>query len=105
MRLLVVRVREAMNTEVCSVYIYDEENNRYLLMATEGLNPDAVGNVSLAASQGLVGLVGSREEPLNVDNAPAHPKFHYLSETGEAPFRSFLRSEERRVGIEWRYTM
>lgn len=90
MRLLVVRVREAMNTEVCSVYIYDEENNRYLLMATEGLNPDAVGNVSLAASQGLVGLVGSREEPLNVDNAPAHPKFHYLSETGEAPFRSFL---------------
>src|SRR5690554_7779301 len=56
MRLLVVRVREAMNTEVCSVYIYDEENNRYLLMATEGLNPDAVGNVSLAASQGLVGL-------------------------------------------------
>src|SRR5690554_124921 len=90
MRLLVVRVREAMNTEVCSVYIYDEENNRYLLMATEGLNPDAVGNVSLSSSQGLVGLVGSREEPINVDNAPAHPKFHFLSETGEDPFLSFL---------------
>lgn len=90
LKLLVVRVREAMNTEVCSVYIFDEENNRYVLMATEGLNPDAVGKVSLAASQGLVGLVGSREEPLNIDNAPAHPKFHYLSATGEAPFLSFL---------------
>lgn len=90
LKLLVVRVREAMDTEVCSVYIFDEENNRYVLMATEGLNPEAVGNVSLAASQGLVGLVGSREEPLNIDNAPAHPKFHYLSATGEAPFLSFL---------------
>lgn len=90
LKIIVTRIREAMQTEVCSVYIFDPETKRYVLMATEGLNPEAVGKVSLSASQGLVGLVGSREEPLNIDNAPAHPKFHYLSATGEAPFLSFL---------------
>ncbi|QQD22580.1 phosphoenolpyruvate--protein phosphotransferase [Oceanospirillaceae bacterium ASx5O] len=90
LNVVVARIREAMHTEVCSVYLFDADSKRYVLMATEGLNPEAVGRVSLSSSQGLVGLVGSREEPINVDNAPAHPKFHFLSETGEDPFLSFL---------------
>lgn len=90
LNVVVARIREAMHTEVCSVYLFDADSKRYVLMATEGLNPEAVGRVSLSSSQGLVGLVGAREEPINVDNAPAHPKFHFLSETGEDPFLSFL---------------
>jgi len=90
LRVVVARIREAMETEVCSVYLYNSENKRYLLMATEGLKANAVGKVSLNSSQGLVGLVGSRAEPINIDNAPSHPKFHFLSETGEDPFMSFL---------------
>ncbi len=90
LKVVVARIREAMHTEVCSVYLFDPDSKRYVLMATEGLKQEAVGRVSLSSSQGLVGLVGSREEPINVDNAPAHPKFHFLSETGEDPFLSFL---------------
>jgi len=90
LKVVVARIREAMHTEVCSVYLYDPESKRYVLMATEGLNQDAVGKVSLMSSQGLVGLVGTREEPLNIDNAPAHPRFQFLPETGEDPFLSFL---------------
>lgn len=90
LRLVVARIREAMQVEVCSIYLAEHESKRYVLMATEGLNPDAVGKVSLNFSQGLVGLVGAREEPINIDNAPEHPKFHFLSETGEMPFQSFL---------------
>ncbi|WP_430460842.1 phosphoenolpyruvate--protein phosphotransferase [Thalassolituus sp. LLYu03] len=90
LKVVVARIREAMATEVCSVYLYDPDSKRYVLMATEGLKQEAVGRVSLSSSQGLVGLVGSRAEPINVDNAPAHPKFHFLSETGEDPFLSFL---------------
>ncbi|MCT7359378.1 phosphoenolpyruvate--protein phosphotransferase [Thalassolituus pacificus] len=90
LKLVVARIRAAMNTEVCSVYLFDPESKRYVLMATEGLKQEAVGRVSLSSSQGLVGLVGSREEPINVDNAPTHPRFHFLSETGEDPFLSFL---------------
>lgn len=90
LKVVVARIREAMKTEVCSVYLFDPDSERYVLMATEGLNQEAVGRVSLGSEQGLVGWVGSREEPINVDNAPAHPRFHFLSETGEDPFLSFL---------------
>ncbi|MFZ5602664.1 MAG: GAF domain-containing protein, partial [Pseudomonadota bacterium] len=88
--VMVSRVRKSMGTEVCSIYLLDHGANRYYLMATEGLNKSAVGNATLHFSEGLVGQVGMREEPINLDDAPSHPKFRYLQETGEEPFHSFL---------------
>ncbi len=87
---MVASVRRTMGTEVCSVYLLDDKTNRYVLMASEGLNPDAIGTVSLAWNEGLVGLCGAREEPINLDNASAHPKYRYLPETGEEKYNSFL---------------
>jgi phosphotransferase system enzyme I (PtsP) len=49
-----------------------------------------VGNVSLGFSEGLVGLVGQREELINLEDASSHPRFHYLPETGEDRYNSFL---------------
>jgi len=36
--IIVLRVKEAMGSQVCSVYLLDPETNRFVLMATEGLN-------------------------------------------------------------------
>lgn len=90
LKVVVTRIRNAMRTEVSSVYLYNPDEKRYVLMATKGLNQQAVGQVSLNSSQGLVGLVGTREEPINTEDAPAHPKYFYLSETGEEKYHSFL---------------
>ncbi|NWO08369.1 MAG: phosphoenolpyruvate--protein phosphotransferase [Alteromonadaceae bacterium] len=90
LRIIVSRVQEAMATEVCSVYLLDPASNRYILMATEGLYQESVGKVSMGHSEGLVGLVGAREEPINLEDAPAHPRYRYFPETGEERFRSFL---------------
>lgn len=87
---MVMSVRETMGTEVCSVFLLDEKTNRYILMATEGLNADSIGVASLGWNEGLVGLCGAREEPINLDNAASHPKYHYLPETGEERYNSFL---------------
>ena len=43
LEIIVNRVGSAMQTEVCSVYLLDESQNRYRFMATVGLNRDAVG--------------------------------------------------------------
>jgi len=88
--ILVDRVKAAMKTEVCSVYVLDVENRRFILRATEGLNRDSVGKASLSAREGLVGLVAAREEPINLDDASSHPSYHFLSGTGEENFNSFL---------------
>ena len=89
LELIVDRVRASMTTDVCSVYLRDADGV-YILMATQGLNPEAIGQVSLAKNQGLVGVVAAREEPLNLENAESHPKFEYFSETGEERYHAFL---------------
>ena len=88
--IIVLRVKEAMSSQVCSVYLLDPEANRFVLMATEGLNKRSIGKVSMAPNEGLVGLVGTREEPLNLENAADHPRYRYFAETGEERYASFL---------------
>lgn len=87
---MVRRIRKAMHTDVCSVYLFDAARDRLVLMDTIGLHTQAVGHVTLRLGEGLVGLVGQREEPLNLEDAPAHPLFRYFEETGEERFSSFL---------------
>ena len=88
--IIVKEVRAAMNAGVCSVYLFDETDQRYVLMATEGLRPESIGKVRLAMREGLVGLVAAKEEPLNLREADRHPNYAYFEETGEAPYHSFL---------------
>jgi Signal transduction protein containing GAF and PtsI domains len=88
--IIVRRVREAMGTEVCSVYLSDRATQRLVFRATEGLNAEMVGRLSLGRSEGLVGLVALRAEPINLDDAQHHPNYHYLAEIGEEPFNAFL---------------
>ena len=88
--IIVKEVRDAMSAGVCSVYLFDEADQNYVLMATEGLRQESIGKVRMAMREGLVGLVAAKEEPLNLQDADQHPNFAYFEETGEAPFHSFL---------------
>lgn len=88
--ILVSSVRDATHTEVCSVYLLDDRTERLVLMATEGLNASAIGVVSLAFDEGLVGLCATREEPINLQDAPSHPRYRYFPETGEEHYNAFV---------------
>ncbi len=88
--VIVTRVRDALGADVCSVYLTDESLQQHVLMATKGLNPESVGQVRLGYEQGLVSVVASRAEPLNLDNAPSHPRYKYFPETSEEQFLGFL---------------
>ena len=90
LNVMVQRIKESMGTEVCSIYLLEHQSNQYYLMATQGLNQSAVGQTRLGFSEGLVGHVGQREEPINLEDASSHPKFRYLEETGEEAFNAFL---------------
>ena len=88
--IMVQQVKEAMGTQVCSVYLNDADSGRFVLMATDGLKKRSVRRVALEADEGLVGLVASREEPLNLEDAASHPNYRYFAETGEDRYASFL---------------
>ena len=86
---LVALIASNMVAEVCSIYLR-RAGNALELFATQGLNPGAVHNTRLRSGQGLVGLVAESAEPVNLTNAPDHPRFAYRPETGEDPYKSFL---------------
>jgi len=80
----------ARDTEVCSVYLADNDRRCYYLMATRGLKKPRGRTVTLAFDQGIVGLVGRLAEPINLDDAQSHPSFKYIPAVKEDLFRSFL---------------
>lgn len=90
MTVLVRQTRAAMQVDCCSVYLTDIQRRRYQLAATDGLAQEAVGKTFIPYDEGLVGLVGRREELINLADAPSHPNFKYLPEVAEDDFNSFL---------------
>lgn len=88
--IMVKRIANALATEACSVFLLDRTQGEYVLVATQGLNPSAVGKVRVPINKGLIGLVGEREEPINIDDATEHPRFLHVAEVKEEVYRAFL---------------
>lgn len=88
--IMVKRIANALATQACSIFLVDRQHGEYVLAATQGLNPSAVGKVRVQLNKGLIGLVGEREEPINIDDASKHPRFLHVVEVKEEHFRAFL---------------
>mgnify|MGYP000350849226 CR=1 FL=1 len=87
---LVTLVREAMDVDACAIYLADYEQQHLVLRATDGFNQAAINKVKIGFSEGLIGLVGQREEPLNIEDAPSHPRFKHFPEVKEDNFHAFI---------------
>jgi phosphotransferase system, enzyme I, PtsP len=86
----VVLIASNMVAEVCSLYVA-RADSAMELVATIGLNPEAVHLTTMRPGEGLVGLIASTAEPLALsDDAKHHLAFSYKPETGEEIYQSFL---------------
>src|SRR5436189_107574 len=94
---IVVLIAANMVAEVCSVYVLRVDGTLELY-ATEGLNKAAVHQTVLRSDEGLVGLVASEANPINLSDAQNHPAFSYRAETGEEIYHSFLGVPVLRAG-------
>jgi phosphotransferase system, enzyme I, PtsP len=94
---IVVLIAANMVAEVCSVYVLRVDGTLELY-ATEGLNKEAVHQTVLRSDEGLVGLVASEANPINLSEAQNHPAFSYREETGEEIYHSFLGVPVLRAG-------
>jgi phosphotransferase system enzyme I (PtsP) len=88
--IMVKRIANALATEACSVFLLDRRRGCYVLVATQGLNPNGIGKIRVPINKGLIGLIGDREEPLNVDDATKHPNFFHVAEAKEDAYRAFM---------------
>ncbi|MGH6736767.1 MAG: phosphoenolpyruvate--protein phosphotransferase [Methyloceanibacter sp.] len=86
---VVVLIASNIVAEVCSLYLRRRDGSLELV-ATEGLNPEAVHNTHLKPGEGLVGLIAEQAEPMQFADAQHHPAFSYRPETGEEIYHSFV---------------
>ena len=94
---LVRLVAAELVSEVCSIYV-QRPGDILELAATEGLNPNAIGNTRLRVGEGIVGLCAASAAVMNLPDAQNHPAFAYRPETGEDPFASLIAVPVRRSG-------
>lgn len=78
-----------MVAEVSSIYVRHSDG-ALELFATQGLRQEAVHKTRLKRSEGLVGLISERGQPISLSQAQKHPAFSYRPETGEELYQSFL---------------
>ena len=94
---IVVLIAANMVAEVCSVYVLRVDGTLELY-ATEGLKREAVHQTVMRQDEGLVGLVASEANPMNLSEAQSHPAFSFRPETGEEIYHSFLGVPILRAG-------
>ncbi len=90
LNIMVSETAQALEADACSIFLLDRRHGEYILFATIGLNPEAVGKVRIPMGQGLIGLVGDREEPLNIEEASKHPRYLHVKEVEEEVYCAFL---------------
>ena len=88
--LIIEHVIKTLHADSSSIFLVDDLRGEYLLFASVGLNPAMIGKARIKFGEGLIGLVGERGEPINVDNASENPNYFYLKNLGEDAYKAFL---------------
>jgi len=78
MRTLVDRTTAALGVEVCSFYLLDRDGVRLTLAATNGLDAERVGEVSLAVGQGITGRAARTRKPVASRDVTIDPQFSWV---------------------------
>ena len=79
-----------MRAAVCSIYLYDEEDETLTLAATQGLKPEAVGKVSLKLGEGIVGAAMRDLKPICEGHGSNNPHFKRIDGIFEENYEAFL---------------
>ncbi len=83
-------VAKRMGSEVCSIYLLEDDGETLVLKASKGLSKSSVGKITMKTSEGLSGLVVQTRDMVMTDNAPAHPRYKYFKASKEEKYLSFL---------------
>lgn len=92
-----------LDSEVSSLYLRNRRTSNLHLVANEGFDPQVVSGLILSNSTGLVGLVASRTEPVNLSHAASHEAFEKIANLDESHLDAFLGlpliDEGRTLGV------
>jgi phosphotransferase system enzyme I (PtsP) len=83
-------VAQRTGSAVCSIYLYDPQEQELVLRATRGLNPESVGQVRLKLGEGLTGLALKEMRPICETDASRSPNYKFFPGIYEERYDAFL---------------
>jgi len=81
---------EALKVDSCSNLFGKLRSTALFISGDPRLGKSRDCQVTIGFSEGLIGFIGQREEPINLSDAPSHPRFKYYAEVQEDHFHAFL---------------
>ena len=79
-----------MQADVCSIYIYDEDDKMLTLKATQGLSEDAVGNIQMRLGEGITGRALRELRPICAGAASQSSDYKFFPGIEEEQYEAFL---------------
>ena len=90
LRIVIDRTTDAMGAEVSSLYLLERREGLLRLVATNGLNPRAVGRATLRFGEGITGWVANARVPLAVRDVRNEPRWKNVPSVDVGRFTSML---------------
>lgn len=89
-RNIVDLVAQRAHSDVCSLYLLEDDQQTLTLRATYGLDRAAIGQVKMKIGEGLTGKVAAEQKILSIEEPQNHPDYRFFAETGEEHFHTFV---------------
>ncbi len=100
MGTIVDRTTTALDVEVCSVYLKERDESCLRLAATNGLDRDQIGRVTLGLGEGLTGRAALIGRPVASPDVRVDPRFKWVPGFDQSQFVSMLS-----VPLPWNDTV
>ncbi|HEV3232010.1 MAG TPA: GAF domain-containing protein [Candidatus Dormibacteraeota bacterium] len=90
LELIIRETTGAMQTDVCSLYLYQPGTEDLVMTATNGLAADKVGKARLKLGSGITGWVALHRQPLAVTDVTHEPRFQWIKGVDQQRLRGML---------------
>ena len=90
LRIVIERTTTAMGAEVSSLYLLERREGLLRLVASNGLNPRAIGKATLRIGEGISGWVANARVPLTVRDVHTEPRWKFVPSVDVDRFTSML---------------
>lgn len=87
---IVEMIANHMQTDVCSIYLYQDDTKELVLRATKGLNKTAIGTVRMQIGEGLTGMALKELRTIYAKDVSQNANYKFFPGIGEEAYRSFL---------------
>ncbi|MES2203780.1 MAG: hypothetical protein V4496_01015, partial [Pseudomonadota bacterium] len=73
--ILVQRVRESIEADACALFLVDHHLSQLVMLATKGHKVKSIDSIKLDLDHGLIGIIATQKELLNLADAQTHPAY------------------------------